>query len=347
MSAKKSFKGIAAFLVVISILGCAAGFGYGYIQNDISGKRNSSQSAAIEITQYDYAYDVGMKLKNAGIIKSDTLWNYWMEKNHSGFAFVYGEFNFKSDMSYEDIANKLQNPDVSHALVKVTIPEGFNIYDIAARLEEARVCSKNDFLEFCKNGDDALNEQFPWISEFPENELRAYKLEGFLFPATYDFAENTNARDVAVSMLKAFDDRYTDEIREGCKKLNMSLYDMITLASVVQEEALTNDSAKNIASVFINRLGINQKLQSDVTIFYANKLKENGYSQEVLDAYNCYKCDALPAGPVCNPGLEIIDATINYSQTDYYYFFSDLQNEFHFAKTYNEFETLKAKYPWQ
>ena len=347
MKKKKKALGAAVAFVLAAVITFGAFSAYSFVQKEIGGSRGEKKQATVEITQYDYAYDVAIKLKDSGIIKNDTVWNYWMDKHYPDFAFTYGEFNFNSQMSYEQIAKKLETPDISHALVKVTVPEGFTVFEIAQRLEESKVCPADDFLAVCRDGSETLTKSYSFISDFPQNEYRAYLLEGFLFPATYDFAENTPGEDVASAMLKAFDDRYTDEIRSGCEKLNMSLYELITLASVVQEEALAADSARNIASVFINRLEINQMLQSDVTIFYANKLKEKGYSQAVLDAYNCYKCPALPAGPVCNPGLEMINAVIDYPETDYYYFFSDLKNEFHFAKTYPEFESLKQKYPWQ
>ena len=127
----------------------------------------------------------------------------------------------------------------------------------------------------------------------------------------------------------------------------MTLYELVTLASVVEKETLGDGVAQNIASVFINRLNIGQQLQSDVTIFYGNKLRENGFGTSVVESYNTYKCPALPSGPICNPGVENINAVVNHNDTGYYYFFSDLENKFHFAKDNKEFEKLKQKYPWQ
>ena len=133
-----------------------------------------------------------------------------------------------------------------------------------------------------------------------------------------------------------------------CTENDMTMYDLITLASVVQEEALGQSSAKNIASVFMNRLKKGSKLQSDVTYFYARDLRDDyGFSQKVYYAYYTYRCPGLPAGPISNSGSDIIDAVVNYPKTDYLYFFSDLQQEFHFAKDYDEFVALQKKYPWK
>lgn len=216
---------------------------------------------------------------------------------------------------------------------------------IADILEKNNICKANDFLEVCKSTDGF---DFDFLKSVPDTDIIGYKLEGFLFPATYDFAMNSDARDIAEQMLEAFDYRITDDMTAFCENNDMSMFELITLASVVQEEALGQNSAKNIASVFMNRLKKGAKLQSDVTYFYARDLRDSyGFSQEVYDAYYTYRCQGLPAGPITNSGMEIIDAVVNYPQTDYLYFFSDLQQEFHFAKDYDEFVRLQKQYPWK
>ena len=182
----------------------------------------------------------------------------------------------------------------------------------------------------------------------PDSDLIGYQLEGFLFPATYDIGLNTPAKEVVEQMLDAFGEHITDDMTRFCDENNMTLYQLLTLASVVQEEAFGVSSAKNIASVFINRLNKGVKLQSDVTYFYAKDLRDDyGFSQEVYDEYYTYRCNGLPSGPISNSGDDIMDATVNAPKTDYMYFFSDLEKEFHFAKTAEEFVQLQKEYPWQ
>lgn len=150
-------------------------------------------------------------------------------------------------------------------------------------------------------------------------------LKAFWFPATYDLPENSNAKDVVATMLETFDGKISDEWTDYCEKNGMTLYELVTLASVVEKETLGDGVAQNIASVFINRLNIGQQLQSDVTIFYGNKLRENGFGTSVVESYNTYKCPALPSGPICNPGVENINAVVNHNDTGYYYFFPTLK----------------------
>ena len=337
MANKKSNKGftliIAALVVIlIAVVGI---FGYKYVQNDINGDRNRKSENTVYISDSASQYDVGQKLVYNEIINSDTVWDYWMSKHYPDFKFIGGEYYLTSSMSYEEIAQKLQVPDVSHQKISVCIPEGYNIFDIATVMEENGICSGKDFLEACKSK-DAYDYSF--ISEIPQSDTIAYELEGFLFPATYDLAENTSAQEVVDDMLSAFADRITDNWRAYCNENNMSLYELVTLASVVEKETLGDGVAENIASVFINRLNKNQQLQSDVTIDYGNALRSNGFEDSVVVSYNTYKCAALPSGPICNPGVANIDAVVNHKDTNYFYFFSYNNGaDFYFTDNYTDF----------
>ena len=347
MAGKKRSKLPVILLVILIVIALAVAgvYAYGIVNNDIAGKNQEDKPYTLIIEKSDFEYEVGQKLAANGVIVSDTVWTNWMSSHYPDFEYINGEYNMNSNMSYEDIAKKLQNPDISHKSVKVCIPEGTNVMQIADILEKNNICKANDFLEVCKSTDGF---DFDFLKSVPDTDIIGYKLEGFLFPATYDFAMNSDARDIAEQMLEAFDYRITDDMTAFCENNDMSMFELITLASVVQEEALGQKSAKNIASVFMNRLNKGAKLQSDVTYFYARDLRDSyGFSQEVYDAYYTYRCQGLPAGPITNSGMDIIDAVVNYPQTDYLYFFSDLQQEFHFAKDYDEFVRLQKQYPWK
>ncbi len=347
--AKKNTKSTAIivvlFIILFAILGAIGFLIYNAIDSDINGKNQPDTEYTLVIEKQDFAFEIAQKLKGAGIIINDSVWSNWMTSNYPDFQYINGEYKLTADMSYEEIAEKLQNPDISHKTVKVVIPEGYNCMEIAKTLEENGICKADAFLEVCKSTDGF---EYSFLESVPDNELVPYKLEGFLFPATYDLALNTEAKDVANEMLRAFSARYNDSMDKFCKEHDMTLYELLTLASVVQEEAFTTESAANIASVFMNRLEKGSKLQSDVTYFYAKKLRDDyGFSQETYDAYYTYRCEGLPAGPITNSGEDIIKATVNYPETKYLYFFSDLKKEFHFAETYDEFLELQKKYPWK
>ncbi|MCM1284645.1 MAG: endolytic transglycosylase MltG [Acetobacter sp.] len=343
--AKKKNKGIAVLFVflVIAVIAAVGYFGYDYAESDINGDRDNKTEYNLEIESADFQYDVGQKLVQNDIIKNDTIWSAWMDKNYPNFKYINGEYTLNSAMSYEEIAQKLQDPDISHTTVSVCIPEGYTVFKIADVMQENNICSSDEFLAECKSADKYADE-FGFLNSVSSSSSVAYELEGFLFPATYDLGENSTAEEVVREMLTAFSNRVSASWNEYCEANNMTLYELITLASVVEKETLGDGVAENIASVFVNRLNNGQQLQSDVTIDYGNALREAGFSDDIVTSYNTYKCKALPSGPICNPGIANIDAVINHNDTDYFYFFSYNNGaDFYFTDNYNDFQTEWAK----
>lgn len=342
---KKIVKLIIGSVVLIAVI-VAVVLVYARINNDIKGTESGEGTDYILVIEpQDFEYEVSKKLSNNNIVIDDSIWTMWMDKHYPDFTYINGEYYLNSNMSYEEIAQKLQNPDISHQVVSVAIPEGYNVFDIAETLEENGICSKEDFYDAVSTTD---GYDYEWLADFPQDrENIGFILEGFLFPATYDLGMNTDAKVVVDKMLAAFDDRLSDDMLTYCENNDMTLYEFITLCSVVQEEALNKSSAENIASVLINRLESGTRLQCDVTYYYAKKLLDYGFSKETYDSYYTYRCPALPSGPITNSGMDIVNAVINHPDTDYMFFFSDLNGEFHFAETGEEFERLKQQYPWK
>ena len=343
--AKKKNKVASAILVCVALVAVAVAgyFGYSFVTDDINGNRNSKTEYNLVLESADFQYDVGQKLMQNNIIKSDTVWSAWMDRHYPDFKYINGEYMLNSQMSYEEIAQKLQDPDISHTSVSVCIPEGYTVFQIAEAMENNNICSADDFLNECKDS-SAYAEEFTFLQGAGDNKKIAYELEGFLFPATYDLAENSQPQEVITEMLEAFSNRISDSWTEYCNNNNMTLAELVSLASVVEKETLGEGVAEKIASVFVNRLNKGQQLQSDVTIDYGNALREAGFSDEVVFSYNTYKCKALPSGPICNPGVANIDAVVNHADTDYMYFFSYNNGEdFYFTDNYSDFQAQWAK----
>lgn len=340
--AKRKNNGLSLIitLLVIVLAAVIGFFGFKYVTDEVDGNRRQKSGGTVHITSTSQ-YDVGQALFANEIINSDTIWDMWMNKHYPDFEYTQGEFELNAQMSYEEIAQKLKEPDVTHQSISVCIPEGYDVFRIADTLEENGVCSKDDFLNACM---DASRHDYSFIADIPADSKIAYPLEGFLFPATYDFEENMDAFDVVDEMLSAFADRIKPEWKDYCSANNMTMYELVTLASVVEKETLGEGVANKIASVFINRLEKGQQLQSDVTIDYGNKLREAGFSDETVFSYNTYKCPALPSGPICNPGVANIDAVAEHADTDYFYFFSYNNGaDFYFTDDYADFQAEWAK----
>lgn len=225
--------------------------------------------------------------------------------------------------------------------VTVTFPEGFTCVQIAERLEENGVCSAEDFMKEVNNI-DAYKEKFAFLGDIDTKD-KAFVLEGYVFPDTYEFYKGESASAALSRFLRNTDAKLTDEYKEKAKELGYSVDDVIILASIIQKEAGLKEEMEKVSSVFQNRLKSPDfpKLQSDVTIHYVN---DYVYSSPYLDEdtskygelYNTYKCNDLPVGAICNPGIEAIRSVLYPAESGYLFFVTDSDNNYYYATTYAE-----------
>lgn len=225
--------------------------------------------------------------------------------------------------------------------VTVTFPEGLTVVQMAERLEENKVCSASEFIALTNNYEyiQTLGYSFTELITKPEN--RAFYLEGYIFPDTYEFYKNESPERALKRFLDNTERKLTAEYKERAEELGYTLDEIITLASIVQEESFTNASVKNVASVLHNRLRSPSfsRLQCDVTIHYINDYVSNsahlsGDTSIYAELYNTYKCSGLPAGPITNPGIAAIEAALYPAETNYYYFVTDSEWNYYYSSTY-------------
>lgn len=227
--------------------------------------------------------------------------------------------------------------------VTVTFPEGFTVVQIAEKLEENKVCSASDFIALTNNYEYIQTLGYSFTDLITEPENRAFCLEGYIFPDTYEFYKNESPERALKRFLDNTERKLTAEYQQRAEALGYTLDEIITLASIVQEESFTNASVKNVASVLHNRLASSsfRRLQCDVTIHYINdyvtKSKYlSGNTKGYAELYNTYKCDGLPAGPITNPGLAAIEAALYPAETNYYYFVTDSNWNYYYASNYTQ-----------
>ena len=215
--------------------------------------------------------------------------------------------------------------------VTVTIPEGFTWDLIAKRLEANEICSAEDFYQACQN-------YSPKSFNIPIDENRPFKMEGYLYPATYTFKKNSNAEDVLLEMLNAYRNNTGGNVTDT----------ELIVASIVQMETRSPDHMSIIAGIIYNRLEQGMPLQMDSTREYINDYVTGnpllGDTSKYAELYNTYKCAALPAGPICSPGADAISAAKNPTQTEYLYFFFGNDNENHYSTTYEEHQAAMAQF---
>ncbi len=226
--------------------------------------------------------------------------------------------------------------------VTVTFPEGFTLVQIAQRLEENEVCSASRFIELTNDITYIQSLPYSFLNEIKNRQDRAFFLEGYIFPDTYEFYRGESEEKALSRFLDNTERKLTAEYRQRAEELGYTLDEIITLASIVQEESYTNDSVKNVSSVLHNRLHSPSfpRLQCDVTIHYVNDYVTGSKYLSATDGYaekyNTYKCEGLPVGAICNPGLASIEAALYPAETDYYYFVTDSDWNYYYAETYAE-----------
>lgn len=332
---------IAAAAVIVIVCGIFGGIkikNYLPYYFDKTGRHQPDIEYTLTVEKSDFENEVAARLEKEGIIVSSVRFLGYLNKHYPDFQWYNGTYKLRADMSYEQLCKKLQSPDTRIEYVKLVVPEGKTVAGIAALAEQAGLCTAAEFL----GAADSYDYDYSFMQELAERDqsVIGYKLEGFLFPATYEFRKDTvTAREIVDKMLSTFSGYVTEDIINAAAEKGLTLSRLITFAAAIQGEALDKESMRMVSSVFWNRLESDflPRLQSDSTTNYAKTLKSlPGYSEKMYDAYDTYTCRGLPSGPINCPGMDTIKAVLEPAQTDYYYFATDSNGGFHYSRTYPE-----------
>ena len=323
---------------------------------DYTGMAKKSHEADIVIDSTMNVDDIAETLHENGIIEMPWLFKTYINMNDEAEGFLDGEYTVNSTMSYSNIITLLKTVRQYTNTVTVMIPEGYNAQQIGQLLEENLVCRADDFEKYYRS----KLEKYDFEEQITVTENRFYALEGYLFPDTYEFyviddlpdkpSMDTSqyAKQAAEKMYSNFQNKITKKMYARAKELGMTFDEVVTLASIIQKEGTKEENMANISSVFHNRLENMYEyphLQSDTTDNYIEDvIRPNIPSsslalyENVITAYDTYTCEGLPAGPICSPGLEAINAALYPAETDYYYFLSSSDGVFYYASTVEKHE---------
>ena len=343
-------KRIASTVVIIALLALAiTGYaGYSYVKSSLSPiDPNATSVVQVEIPEGSSTKEIGNILVQNKLIKNATIFNYYSKlKSYNNFQSGY--YNLSQSMSVDELAKALQESGTAEPVDpiagKVLVVEGYTLEQIAQAVtdnvytkdtEDQTGFSSDAFLETVKNPDfiNQMVAKYPTLfASLPAADSGVkYQLEGYLFPATYDYTEDTTIEELIEKMIAATDanlQAYYGQI----SSMGLTVNQLLTLASLVEKEGATDVDRRNIASVFYNRLNIDMPLQSNIAILYAmgklgqeTTLAEDAAIDTNIDSpYNIYLHTGLMPGPVDSPSLAAIQATLNPSDTDYYYFVADV-----------------------
>ena len=269
-----------------------------------------------------------------------------MKRTVSALLVLVFLFSFASCKKEEEkpSATSSTAPTTTQSLtVTVTFPEGYTVKEIAELLEKKGICNAAKFISVANDIQYLKSLGYSFISGIKDAEKRPYVLEGYLFPDTYEFYRDDSAEGALRRFLDNTESKLNAEYKKRAKELGYTIDEIISLASIIQEESSEHKHMSNVSSVIHNRLESADygKLECDVTINYINdNVRDSAYilsdAVVVSEYYNTYKCTGLPLGPICNPGLHAIEAALFPAETGYFFFVTDKDWNYYFSESYTE-----------
>lgn len=275
---------------------------------------------------------IGHILEEKNIIKNNTVFRIYSKINKLDSKYKAGTYEINNSLDVKAISEILQHGKGFADVVKFTIPEGYEIRMIVDKLVELGLGDREKFNQLLNEADF----DYDFIKVIDRGEA---KLEGYLFPDTYEVYKGADERYIIDKMLNRFNEIFSEEFKSRAAELNMSVDEVITLASIIEREAKVEKDRKIISSVFYNRLKNNMMLQSCATVQYILKERREVLlykDLEIKSPYNTYKNTGLPPGPIASPGLKSIEAALYPDDTDYLYFFAKDDGSHVFSKTFKE-----------
>lgn len=331
----KGKKILISLIIILLIIG-ALFIGFKWQSGPV--EKGNTGIVSINIPSGSSSDKISDILEENNLIKSSVVFKLNLKISGKAGEMKAGNYQLNKGMSNRDIIDILCKNKINSGYV--TIPEGYTTRQIAERLESKGITSKEDFYNEVKN----QKFDYEFLKDAPTGENR---LEGFLFPETYDFHGGMSAEATIKTMLSQFDKKFTADMRSDMKKSGLTFNQVVTMASIVQKEAGSIAEMPKIAGVFYNRLKIKMPLQSCSTVQYVlgkTKPRLSIKDTRTKSPYNTYLNKGLPPGPICCPGTAALKAAIHPEKNDYLYFLAKGDGTTIFHKDYNKFLKDKDKY---
>lgn len=322
----------------------------------LATNRTNSSSVKINIPENPDLNDVASVLKKNGVIGEESYFKMFASLTKSSNDFTQGTYKIRKNMDYEAIINYLLSSANRTDTVKVMITEGENVLEVANTLKKAGVISNVDkFKELCNS--NKFDNDFSFLKAIKNGSDRYYKLEGYLYPDTYEFYKNEDPEKAIYRFLNNYEQKMSEKqdvkgydnlttVQDMLKKSKSgySLDQIMTIASIIQAEAADTEDMYYVSSIINNRLTADSSLGVsnlglDSTKYYPYRSESKvpeGQSKNYKSKYDTYSKAGLPAGPICNPGMAAITAALNPKDTDYYFFCHDSQGKAYYSTTMSE-----------
>lgn len=338
---------IAGIVVIVACIGS-----YTFYRVGLNAPQSTSKEIQFEVKQGDSINLVISNLKDEKLLKNDSMAQIYV-KIHKLNDIKAGMYLLNANMDLKTILNILEQGDAKYLVNNlITFKEGMWAKDIAKSIEKELDIPAQELIDLW-NDEVYIKELmnvYPFLSEDLLKEGIKVSLEGYLFPQTYRFDHGITAKQITAQLLDQFNliyQKYESEIKAS----DMSIQDIIKLASMVQYEAKEKDDMKLVSGVFLNRMNIDQRLESSVTVCYSlyedlESAEDCEVNTNIDSPYNTYINDGLPIGAILNPGEDAIEAVLNPTKSDNLYFIADIYGDgsMHYAKTFEDHEANINKY---
>ncbi len=333
---------VIAIVLVIALAVMIYGYSqYKIYQEEYQGTESTvGEDVVVVIPEGAATKQIAQILKDAGLIKFPSAFVKRVKESEYRGSLQPGEFTLNTGMSTWEMIEILGYIEPTRQVMcTLTIPEGYSIEQIAERVESEGICTKEEFLDAVQDN----TYDYDFLNSIPEGITVNYRLQGFLFPATYDIFEDTTAHDIVDMMLAKFDEVYSGY--EGqAEVMGYTAFEVVNRASIVEREAKLDEERPTIAGVINNRLEQGMMLQMCPTVLYPitngiyDKSEVTYDDLEVESLYNTYKYTGLPVGPICNPGEVSIRAVLYPEEHNYLYYHVDNEEigSHIFTETYEE-----------
>jgi UPF0755 protein len=319
-------------------LGIPAVLAYNWVDHQLHQPANPANAKVrFVVAPGSSFHEVADTLHRAGLIDSVTVFDLYARYKHLDRNVQAGAYELSRNLNMVQILTSLQTAIPEE--IFITIPEGYTIKKTAAMLDQGNVIKGSDYTA------QAVTGQFNY--EFLKDIRPGTSLEGFLFPDTYLMPRTAMAKQLITQQLEAFNKRWNDTRKGEAAQRRLNAQQVVTIASMIEREALFDEDRPLVASVIYNRLQAGWALDIDATVLYAKGVWQSSVTtddRKINSPYNTYLHTGLPPGPIANPGIKAIDAALKPAQTGYFFYLSDKQGHNHYAKDNDEFARLLKQY---
>ncbi|WP_167577562.1 endolytic transglycosylase MltG [Ammoniphilus sp. YIM 78166] len=321
-------------LIIFGVIGVAGA--YYYYQESLQPTQ-PGPAVVVDIPPGSSTQKIAEILEENNLIRDSKTFVLYVRQSGKGSQLKAGQYEFTPGESVDRLLTKMVMGDVYQRTIQFTIPEGWTVPQIASFLAEKGWVNEEKFLQLVNEGEF----DFPFVRGIPNDKSLGFRLEGYLFPKTYEVREGATEKEIIERMLAQFQTEWDPTWTDQLIQKNMSIHEAVTLASIVEREVIVDIEQAKVAGVYFNRLETDMLLQADATVQYALGKQKDIVTYKDLELdhpYNTYRYKGLPPGPIASPGRAALHSVVEPEKHGYFFYVTkkDGSGEHYFSETYQQ-----------